>query len=108
MKLPIIIITATAAFLISVISVYSYLQIERLDESVRVEKLSQVDLVSSHVQSEVSQLADLLQVTGTDPNLISPPAHVDLISRQLMGVPGNVEAGNRMTAREILRNAPFI
>lgn len=98
----------TAVVLLSIISFYSYLQIERLNENITTEKINEVEIISNRVQSEINQLTNTMQITSTRHALTQLPAHTDLISEQLKGVPENVEIENRQTAKDILNYAPNI
>lgn len=107
-SLVIIVVAATTMLLALILFVSADIDIKRFNDDIMAAKKDKVGLISTQFELEIKKLVDFMELTSGRSALIQPPSYASLISEKLRGIPEDVEAEKRQTARQILKQGSSI
>lgn len=101
-KLTIIILISTAALIVGILCVYTYNEVQRLNDEITKTKINELLTLHSRFTLRLQHIMGIMELVSQTPQMAAPPMHANLISDHLKGIPADVDSDKRELARMLL------
>ncbi|TBR09816.1 MAG: sensor histidine kinase [Candidatus Nitrosotenuis sp.] len=100
--LTIIILVSATVLIVGVLGVYTYNEIQRLNDEITKTKINEVTALSSRFALRLQYATGIMELTSQTYPMTKPPTYSNLISDDLKGIPDSADAEKRDMAKKMI------